>query len=86
MEGQTLNVFYNRLVLIPKLAQYFQYVLNAVGCLLIIITLILIIKNQRTPSAALHEGLGPQSDQLPSSQTPLLQDDPQDGQPASSKS
>ncbi|XP_036615403.1 scavenger receptor class B member 1 isoform X2 [Trichosurus vulpecula] len=86
MEGQTLDVFYNRLVLIPKLIQYVQYVLNALGCLFIVITLILIIKNQRTSSATLHEGLGPQSSQLPSSQTPLLQDDPHDGQPASSES
>ncbi|XP_043819656.1 LOW QUALITY PROTEIN: scavenger receptor class B member 1 [Dromiciops gliroides] len=48
MEGQTLNVFYNRLVLMPKLVQYLQYVLNALGCLFIIITLILVIKNQET--------------------------------------
>ncbi|XP_068938944.1 scavenger receptor class B member 1-like isoform X1 [Petaurus breviceps papuanus] len=48
MEGQTLSVFYNRLVLMPKLVQYVQYVLNALGCLFIVITLILIIKNQET--------------------------------------
>ncbi|KAM9099726.1 scavenger receptor class B member 1 isoform X1 [Sarcophilus harrisii] len=48
MEGQTLTTFYNRLVLIPKLMQYLQYILNALGCLFIVITLILIIKNQET--------------------------------------
>ncbi|XP_007489698.2 scavenger receptor class B member 1 isoform X3 [Monodelphis domestica] len=86
MEGQTLSVFYTRLVLMPKLIQYLQYVLNAVGCLFIVITLILVIRNQRTSGSDLHQGLGPPSDPLPSSQTPLLQEDPQDGQTARSKS
>ncbi|XP_044541335.1 scavenger receptor class B member 1 [Gracilinanus agilis] len=48
MEGQTLSVFYTRLVLMPKLVQYLQYVLNAVGCLFIVLTLILVVKNQGT--------------------------------------
>ncbi|XP_074061487.1 scavenger receptor class B member 1 isoform X2 [Macrotis lagotis] len=48
MEGQTLDTFYTRLVLVPQLIQYIQYVLYAFSCLFILITIILIFKNQET--------------------------------------
>ncbi|XP_024901265.1 scavenger receptor class B member 1 [Pteropus alecto] len=46
MEGQTLETFYTQLVLMPKVLHYAQYVLLAVGCVLLLIPIIYQIRSQ----------------------------------------
>ena len=46
MEGETLQTFYTQLVLMPKVLQYVQYVLLALGCILLLIPIIYQIRSQ----------------------------------------
>ncbi|EPY89717.1 scavenger receptor class B member 1 [Camelus ferus] len=51
MEGETLQTFYTQLVLMPKVLHYAQYVLLALGCVLLLIPVIYQIRNQLGTSA-----------------------------------
>ncbi|NDJ00156.1 CD36 family protein, partial [Flavobacterium sp. LaA7.5] len=82
MEGETLQTFYTQLVLMPKVLHYAQYVLLALGCVLLFIPLVYQIRSQGPKDAESQPSLAPQSDQLPSPYTPLLQDS-LSGQPTS---
>lgn len=46
MEGKTLQTFYTQLVLMPRVLHYAQYVLLAVGCVLLLIPIIYQIRSQ----------------------------------------
>ncbi|XP_055260489.1 scavenger receptor class B member 1 isoform X2 [Moschus berezovskii] len=46
MEGETLDTFYTQLVLMPKVLNYAQYVLLALGCVLLLIPIIYQIRSQ----------------------------------------
>ncbi|XDC63861.1 hypothetical protein R6Z07M_015043 [Ovis aries] len=46
MEGETLETFYTQLVLMPKVLNYAQYVLLALGCVLLLIPIIYQIRSQ----------------------------------------
>ncbi|KAB1255697.1 Scavenger receptor class B member 1 [Camelus dromedarius] len=84
MEGETLQTFYTQLVLMPKVLHYAQYVLLALGCVLLLIPVIYQIRNQGPKDAESQPGLATQPDGLPSPYTPLLQDSLR-GQPTSPK-
>nr|XP_020757015.1 scavenger receptor class B member 1 [Odocoileus virginianus texanus] len=84
MEGETLQTFYTQLVLMPKVLQYAQYVLLALGCILLLIPIIYQIRSQGSKDAISQPSLAAQPDQLPSPYTPLLQDS-LSGQPTSPK-
>ncbi|XP_006050060.2 scavenger receptor class B member 1 isoform X2 [Bubalus bubalis] len=84
MEGETLETFYIQLVLMPKVLHYAQYVLLALGCVLLLIPIIYQIRSQGSKDAISQPCLATQPDQLPSPYTPLLQDS-LSGQPTSPK-
>ncbi|XP_068845660.1 scavenger receptor class B member 1 isoform X5 [Capricornis sumatraensis] len=84
MEGETLETFYTQLVLMPKVLNYAQYVLLALGCILLLIPIIYQIRSQGSKDAISQPSLAAQPDQLPSPYTPLLQDS-LSGQPTSPK-
>uniref|UniRef100_A0A4W2HSM6 Scavenger receptor class B member 1 n=1 Tax=Bos indicus x Bos taurus TaxID=30522 RepID=A0A4W2HSM6_BOBOX len=84
MEGETLETFYIQLVLMPKVLHYAQYVLLALGCVLLLIPIIYQIRSQGSKDAISQPCLATQPDQLPSPYTPLLQDSLR-GQPTSPK-
>lgn len=46
MEGETLQTFYTQLVLMPSVLHHTQYFLLALGCILLLITVICQILNQ----------------------------------------
>lgn len=46
MEGETLETFYTQLVLMPKVLNYAQHVLLALGCVLLLIPIIYQIRSQ----------------------------------------
>ncbi|XP_014642671.1 PREDICTED: scavenger receptor class B member 1 isoform X1 [Ceratotherium simum simum] len=46
MEGATLRSFYNQLVLMPTVLHYAQYVLLALGCILLLVPIVLQIRSQ----------------------------------------
>lgn len=46
MEGEPLQTFYNQLVLMPSVLHYAQYVLLALGCVLLLIPIIYQIRSQ----------------------------------------
>ncbi|XP_058897049.1 scavenger receptor class B member 1 isoform X2 [Kogia breviceps] len=46
MEGETLQTFYTQLVLMPKVLHYGQYVLLALGCVLLFIPIVYQIRSQ----------------------------------------
>ncbi|KAF6278449.1 scavenger receptor class B member 1 [Rhinolophus ferrumequinum] len=46
MEGETLHTFYIQLVLLPKVLHYAQYVLLALGCVLLFISVVYQIRSQ----------------------------------------
>ncbi|KAB0400324.1 hypothetical protein E2I00_006104, partial [Balaenoptera physalus] len=46
MEGETLQTFYTQLVLMPKVLHYAQYVLLALGCVLLLIPIVYQIRSQ----------------------------------------
>uniref|UniRef100_A0A2K5R784 Scavenger receptor class B member 1 n=2 Tax=Cebus imitator TaxID=2715852 RepID=A0A2K5R784_CEBIM len=46
MEGDTLHTFYTQLVLVPKVMHYAQYVLLALGCILLLVPVIYQIRSQ----------------------------------------
>lgn len=46
MEGETLHTFYVQLVLLPKVLHYAQYVLLALGCVLLFISVVYQIRRQ----------------------------------------
>ncbi|XP_065746667.1 scavenger receptor class B member 1 isoform X7 [Phocoena phocoena] len=46
MEGETLQTFYSQLVLMPKVLHYAQYVLLALGCVLLLIPIVYQIRSQ----------------------------------------
>ncbi|XP_067557280.1 scavenger receptor class B member 1 isoform X4 [Pseudorca crassidens] len=46
MEGETLQTFYTQLVLMPKVLRYAQYVLLALGCVLLLIPIVYQIRSQ----------------------------------------
>ncbi|XP_040843067.1 scavenger receptor class B member 1 isoform X1 [Ochotona curzoniae] len=46
MEGETLNTFYTQLVLMPKVLQYAQYVLLALGCVLLLAAVLCQVRSQ----------------------------------------
>lgn len=71
MEGETLSTFYTQLVLLPNVLQYAQYVLLALGCVLLLAPVIYQVRSQgRRQSLA----AGPEQPAGP--HTPLLQDSP----------
>ncbi|XP_036678907.1 scavenger receptor class B member 1 isoform X2 [Balaenoptera musculus] len=74
MEGETLQTFYTQLVLMPKVLHYAQYVLLALGCVLLLIPIVYQIRSQGPKDAASQPRLATQPDQLSSPYTPLLQD------------
>uniref|UniRef100_A0A8C2XVT4 Scavenger receptor class B member 1 n=1 Tax=Capra hircus TaxID=9925 RepID=A0A8C2XVT4_CAPHI len=84
MEGETLETFYTQLVLMPKVLNYAQYVLLALGCVLLLIPIIYQIRSQGSKDAISQPSLAAQPAQLPSPYTPLLQDS-LSGQPTSPK-
>ncbi|KAM7051185.1 scavenger receptor class B member 1 isoform 2-T2 [Molossus nigricans] len=84
MEGETLQKFYTQLVLMPKLLHYAQYVLLALGCLLLLVPVVYQIRTQGPREAKSQPSSAAQPDRLPSPCTPLLQDS-LSGQPASPK-
>ncbi|XP_068419449.1 scavenger receptor class B member 1 isoform X2 [Eschrichtius robustus] len=84
MEGETLQTFYTQLVLMPKVLHYAQYVLLALGCVLLLIPIVYQIRSQGPKDAASQPSLATQPDQLSSPYTPLLQDS-LSGQPTNPK-
>ncbi|XP_077015685.1 scavenger receptor class B member 1 isoform X2 [Tamandua tetradactyla] len=74
MEGQTLQTFYNQLVLMPKVLQYAQYVLLALGCALLLIPIVHQLRNQGPRDVTSQPNLAAPPDLRPSPYTPLLQD------------
>lgn len=46
MEGKTLQSFYSQLVLLPKVLHYAQYVLLALGCVLLLVPIVYQIRSQ----------------------------------------
>lgn len=46
MEGETLHTFYTQLVLMPKVMHYAQYVLLALGCVLLLVPVICQIRSK----------------------------------------
>lgn len=46
MEGKTLEMFYTQLVLLPRVMRYAQYVLLAVGCVLLLIPIVYHMRSQ----------------------------------------
>ncbi|KAG8515000.1 Scavenger receptor class B member 1 [Galemys pyrenaicus] len=81
MEGSTLRTFYNQLVLLPKSLFYVQYLLVALGCVLVLISSVYVLMTQGPDDATGQPPLTAQPDWPPSPSTPLLQDAP-GGQPA----
>ncbi|EHH21316.1 hypothetical protein EGK_04339 [Macaca mulatta] len=53
MEGETLHTFYTQLVLMPKVMHYAQYVLLALGCVLLLVPVICQIRSK--PGAHLQQ-------------------------------
>lgn len=84
MEGEPLQTFYNQLVLMPSVLHYAQYVLLALGCVLLLIPIIYQIRSQGPGDATSQPSTAAQPDRLPGSCTPLLQDS-LSGQPTSPK-
>uniref|UniRef100_A0A2I3LTI4 Scavenger receptor class B member 1 n=1 Tax=Papio anubis TaxID=9555 RepID=A0A2I3LTI4_PAPAN len=50
MEGETLHTFYTQLVLMPKVMHYAQYVLLALGCVLLLVPVICQIRSKLAPA------------------------------------
>lgn len=46
MEGETLQKFYTQLVLLPKVMHYAQYVLLALGCALLLVSVVCLVRSQ----------------------------------------
>ncbi|XP_066227271.1 scavenger receptor class B member 1 [Saccopteryx leptura] len=82
MEGETLQTFYTQLVLMPKVLHYAQYVLLALGCILLLVPVIYLIRSQGPEDAESQPRPATQPDWLPSPYAPLLQDS-LSGRPAS---
>ncbi|XP_014642672.1 PREDICTED: scavenger receptor class B member 1 isoform X2 [Ceratotherium simum simum] len=82
MEGATLRSFYNQLVLMPTVLHYAQYVLLALGCILLLVPIVLQIRSQGPEDAMCQPSLAAQPDPFPGPCTPLLQDS-LSGQPTS---
>ncbi|XP_037367213.1 scavenger receptor class B member 1 [Talpa occidentalis] len=82
MEGGTLRTFYNQLVLMPQVLNYVQYLLVALGCILVLVPGACMILKQGPDDATSQPCLTAQPDWPPSPCTPLLQDS-LGGQPAS---
>ncbi|XP_014388831.1 PREDICTED: scavenger receptor class B member 1 [Myotis brandtii] len=81
MEGEPLQKFYLQLVLLPKVLQYAQYVLLALGGLLLLVPVIYQIRSQVPRDTKSQPSPAAQPARLPSPSTPLLQD-ALSGQPA----
>ncbi|XP_077811920.1 scavenger receptor class B member 1 isoform X2 [Macaca mulatta] len=82
MEGETLHTFYTQLVLMPKVMHYAQYVLLALGCVLLLVPVICQIRSKGPEDTMSQPGLAAGPDRPPSPYTPLLPDSPS-GQPPS---
>nr|XP_044631972.1 scavenger receptor class B member 1 isoform X1 [Equus asinus] len=76
MEGKTLQSFYSQLVLLPKVLHYAQYVLLALGCVLLLVPIVYQIRSQGCKDAVSSPSLAAQPEQLPGPRTPLLQESP----------
>jgi len=74
MEGEPLQTFYTQLVLMPSVLHYAQYVLLALGCILLLIPIIHQIRSQGPGDATSQPSVATQPDLLPGPYTPLLQD------------
>ncbi|XP_004690688.1 PREDICTED: scavenger receptor class B member 1 isoform X2 [Condylura cristata] len=74
MEGSPLKTFYNQLVLLPRALNYVQYLLVALGCILVLIPSAYVILTQGPDDATSQPSLTTQPDWPPSPCTPLLQD------------
>ncbi|XP_034495542.1 scavenger receptor class B member 1 isoform X2 [Ailuropoda melanoleuca] len=74
MEGKPLQTFYTQLVLMPSVLHYAQYVLLALGCVLLLIPVIHQIRSQGPGDATSQPSVATQPDRLPGPHTPLLQD------------
>ncbi|XP_023576256.1 scavenger receptor class B member 1 isoform X2 [Octodon degus] len=74
MEGKTLRTFYTQLVLTPNILHYIQYVLLALGCALLLITVVYQVRSQGCKDALGQPGGAPWSEGPPSPRTPLLQE------------
>lgn len=92
MEGETLQTFYSQLVLMPKVLHYAQYVLLALGCVLLLIPIVYQIRSQvgggqslagaEWPLACLPGGRRG-SDQIPQQPLPAVPTDTFSLQPTS---
>ncbi|KAM8818185.1 scavenger receptor class B member 1 isoform 2-T3 [Rhynchonycteris naso] len=82
MEGEPLQTFYTQLVLMPKVLHYAQYVLLALGCVLLLVPVIYLIRGQGPEDAENQPRPATKPDRLPSPYAPLLQDS-LSGRPAS---
>ncbi|XP_062038033.1 scavenger receptor class B member 1 isoform X2 [Lepus europaeus] len=71
MEGETLSTFYTQLVLLPNVLQYAQYVLLALGCVLLLAPVVYQVRSQGR-----RQSLAAGPEQPPGPHTPLLQDSP----------
>ncbi|XP_037672711.1 scavenger receptor class B member 1 isoform X2 [Choloepus didactylus] len=85
MEGDTLRSFYIQLVLMPKVLQYSQYVLLALGCALLLIPIVHQLRSQGPEDAKSQPSQAAPPDQHPGPCTPLLQDSLSGQQPTSPK-
>ncbi|KAM8918117.1 scavenger receptor class B member 1 isoform 2-T2 [Lycaon pictus] len=74
MEGKPLKTFYTQLVLMPNVLHYAQYVLLALGCILLLIPIIHQLRSQGPRDATSQPSMATQPDRLPSPYAPLLQD------------
>nr|XP_033692615.1 scavenger receptor class B member 1 isoform X1 [Tursiops truncatus] len=92
MEGETLQTFYTQLVLMPKVLRYAQYVLLALGCVLLLIPIVYQIRSQVGGGQSLAGAEWPLacrlggrrgSDQIPQQPLPAVPTDTFSLQPAS---
>ncbi|XP_015985339.2 scavenger receptor class B member 1 isoform X1 [Rousettus aegyptiacus] len=73
MEGKTLEMFYTQLVLLPRVMRYAQYVLLAVGCVLLLIPIVYHMRSQGPDSPESQPSPAAQPPPLLSPYAPLLQ-------------
>ncbi|XP_020041348.1 scavenger receptor class B member 1 isoform X2 [Castor canadensis] len=74
MEGEPLSTFYTQLVLWPKVMQYAQYVLLALGGALLLVPVVYQVRSQGRGDTGGQPSLVSRPDRPPSLCTPLLKD------------
>ncbi|XP_003796113.1 scavenger receptor class B member 1 isoform X2 [Otolemur garnettii] len=81
MEGEPLRTFYTQLVLMPKVLHYAQYVLLALGCMLLLVPVVHQIRSQGPEDGGSRPSLATGPEQPPGPYTPLLQESMQPASP-----